>query len=82
MKKNSRVIKNFIYNTAYELLRLFAPLITEPCVLLLKLIKLLLNNKSRFKSIVVCGWNCIHEYQVFAFSCSNTRRSENKTYKV
>jgi len=29
---HSRVIKNYIYNTAYELLRLFAPLITAPYV--------------------------------------------------
>ena len=29
---NSKVIKNFIYNTSYELLRLLAPLITAPYV--------------------------------------------------
>lgn len=32
MSKKSKVVKNFIYNTAYELLRLFAPLITAPYV--------------------------------------------------
>lgn len=30
--KNGRVIKNYIYNTAYELLRLLAPLITTPYI--------------------------------------------------
>lgn len=30
--KKSKLVKNYIYNTAYELLRLFAPLITAPYV--------------------------------------------------
>lgn len=32
MSKNNKVIKNYLYNTAYELLRLLAPLITTPYV--------------------------------------------------